>query len=72
MLDEAKIEERLAALEKTVVDLQRQLEDKSASKSRLESLIGSISDENEAAFLEALEYGRAYRQADKPEEEKDG
>ncbi|HBE47848.1 MAG TPA: transferase hexapeptide repeat containing protein, partial [Cyanobacteria bacterium UBA11369] len=30
----------------------------------LDKLIGSISDES--AFLEALEYGRAFRQADKP------
>jgi hypothetical protein len=33
----------------------------------LEKLIGSISDE--AAFLEALEYGRTFRQADKPIDE---
>jgi hypothetical protein len=33
------------------------------------TLIGSISDE--AAFLEALEYGRAFRQADKPIDESD-
>jgi len=37
------------------------------STSWLEQVAGSISDE--AAFEEALEYGRAYRQADRPSDE---
>ena len=75
MLDEAKLEERLAVLEQTVQDLQKQL----AATSRAEKIDSedkepwwkslAIPPENEDAFLEALEYGRAYRQADRPADE---
>jgi hypothetical protein len=64
MLDEIVLERRLMTLEKSVADLHRRLESGSSSENWLEKLIGSISDE--AAFLEALEYGHAFRQADKP------
>ncbi|MBO3459574.1 transferase hexapeptide repeat containing protein [Aetokthonos hydrillicola Thurmond2011] len=66
MLDETVIEQRLTTLEQAVSDLQRRAENK-PSENWLEQLIGSISDE--AALLEALEYGRAFRQADKPTDE---
>lgn len=58
MLNEAAIEQRLATLEKTVSDLQLKVQSES-SEHWLEMLIGSISDE--VAFLEAIEYGRAFR-----------
>jgi hypothetical protein len=67
MLDETTIEQRLATLEGEVANLKRQLERRSTSGNWLEKIIGSISDE--AAFLEALEYGRSFRQADKPVDE---
>jgi hypothetical protein len=63
MLNEAILEKRLVTLEQTVSDLQRKLESKPATENWLDKLIGSVSDE--AAFLEALEYGRTFRQADK-------
>ena len=63
MLDETTIERRLVTLEQAVSDLQLKVQSK-PSENWLEMLIGSVSDE--AAFLEALEYGRAFRQADKP------
>jgi septal ring factor EnvC (AmiA/AmiB activator) len=63
MLNETTFEQRLVTLEAAVSDLQQKLEEKPTSKNWLENLIGSISDE--AAFREALEYGRAFRQADK-------
>jgi uncharacterized membrane protein YcaP (DUF421 family) len=63
MLDETVLENRLSNLEKTVSVLQSQIKEKS-SENWLEKLIGSVSDEE--AFIEALEYGRAFRQADKP------
>ena len=66
MLDEATIEQRLITLERAVSDLQLKAQSKS-SENWLEVLTGSISDE--AAFLEALEYGRTFRQADKPADE---
>ncbi|NJM66260.1 MAG: transferase hexapeptide repeat containing protein [Acaryochloris sp. RU_4_1] len=64
MLNETILEKRLAMLEQTVSDLQHKLESNPTSKNWLDKLIGSISDE--AAFLEALEYGRISRQTDKP------
>jgi len=63
MLDETTIEHRLASLEQEVAQLKRK-SDTNISNNWLEKLIGSISDE--PAFLQALEYGRSFRQADKP------
>ena len=65
MLDTATLEERLITLERVVLDLQHKVDSKpTITNNWLESLIGSISDD--AAFLEALEYGRAFRQSDRP------
>lgn len=67
MLDEATIERRLAILEQEVTDLKRKSQSNSISANWLDKLIDSISDES--AFLLALEYGRAFRQGDKPNDE---
>ncbi|AKG20579.1 hypothetical protein [Calothrix sp. 336/3] len=70
MLDETALENRLLSLEKAVFALQSQAKEKYSEKNSenwLDKLIGSISDEE--AFLEALEYGRAFRQSDKPHDE---
>ena len=64
MLDETTLERRLVTLEQAVCDLQRKVDPNLNSENWLASLIGSISDE--AAFLEALEYGSSFRQSDKP------
>jgi hypothetical protein len=64
MLDTATLERRLITLEQVVFDLQHKFDSKHNSDNWLEQLIGSISDD--AAFLEALEYGRSFRQSDKP------
>ncbi len=64
MLDETTLERRLTTLEQAVFNLQNKLDSKPSSDNWLEKLIGSISDD--AAFLEAIEYGRAFRQSDKP------
>ncbi|MEA5581895.1 transferase hexapeptide repeat containing protein [Nodularia harveyana UHCC-0300] len=69
MLDEVTVEQRLNTLEQAVFDLQHKLESKLISENWLEKLIGSVS--NEEVFLEALEYGRAFRQSDKPVNEDD-
>lgn len=69
MLDETILEKRLTTIEKALSDLQHKFESKPASENWLEKLSGSISDE--AAFVEALEYGCAFRQADKPIDEGD-
>jgi hypothetical protein len=59
MLDETLLERRLTTLEQAVSDLQHKVEYK---PNWLDKLIGSISDE--AAFLEASEHGRAFRQSE--------
>lgn len=64
MLDTATLERRLMNLEQVVFDLQHKFDSKPNSDNWLKSLIGSISDDS--AFLDALEYGRAFRQSDKP------
>lgn len=64
MLDTSNIEQRLITLEQIVFDLQHKFENTPSSDNWLETLIGSISDDS--AFLEVLEYGRAFRQSDKP------
>ncbi|MEA5618127.1 transferase hexapeptide repeat containing protein [Cronbergia sp. UHCC 0137] len=64
MLDTSTLEQRLINLEQVVFDLQHKFDTKPTSENWLERLIGSISDD--AAFLKALEYGRAFRQSDKP------
>ena len=64
MLDTSTLERRLISLEKVVFDLQHKFENKSNANNWLESLVGSVSDD--AAFLEALEYGRIFRQSEMP------
>lgn len=63
-MNEVTIQQRLAILEQTVADIKRQINDAPTSSNWLEKVTGSISDES--AFLEALEYGRSLRHADKP------
>ena len=64
MLDTATLERRLINLEQVVFDLQHRFDNKPSSGNWLDKLRGSISDDS--AFLEALEYGRTFRQSDKP------
>ncbi len=59
-----RAERRLITLEQVVFDLQHKFDSKPSSDNWLERLIGSISDD--AAFLEAQEYGREFRQSDRP------
>lgn len=67
MIDETILEQRLITLEQAVANLQQRFTVVETSGNWLEKVTGSISDE--AAFLEALEYGRTFRQADRPLEE---
>ncbi len=62
MLDDTVVEQRLSSLERVIADLQCRLQGVHAAGNWLDKITGSISDET--AFLEALEYGRAFRQAD--------
>ncbi len=63
----ATLEERLAAVEQAVRELQHLMAARPASPDWLERLTGSMKDE--PAFAEVLEYGRAIRQADRPAED---
>lgn len=63
MSKNTSVEQRLAAVEAAVVDLQKQLAD-SQSPNWLQQVTGSFKDE--PAFEEVLAYGRAIRQADYP------
>jgi hypothetical protein len=77
MFSKIKVEYRLAVLEEEVTDLKQEIVDlkqeivdlkqknidRSTANNWMDRLVGSISDE--AAFLEALDYGRSVRQADK-------
>lgn len=67
MLDRTTLEQRLITLEQAVSELQQKVDTKPTSDNWLQKLIGSISDE--AAFLESLEYGRAFRQVDRSDEQ---
>lgn len=61
------LEQRMTALENAVSELQRRLASGSVPPDWLSQVTGSITDE--AAFREALQYGREFRQADRPLDE---
>ena len=67
MSSETALERRMAAVEEAVADLRARFANRPGPSNWLDQVIGSISDE--AAFDEALEYGRAFRQADIPSED---
>ena len=71
MFSKIKVEYRLAVLEEKVTDLKQEIVDLKQKNidqptvtNWMDKLVGSISDE--AAFLEALDYGRSVRQSDRP------
>jgi hypothetical protein len=67
MAEGRTLEERLAEVEAAVCDLQRRLDLQVPAPDWLDRVIGSFKDE--PAFEEVLEYGRAFRQADRPPED---
>ncbi len=67
MPTEPIFEERLSALERAVAELERRVNGTGPSTNWLDKVTGSVSDEE--AFLAALEYGRAFRAADRPPDE---
>ena len=64
MVSETVIEARLTKLENAVAELQRQATVAPQKEDWLDAITGSITDEE--AFLEALKYGREFRESDKP------
>ena len=67
MLNEAMLEDRLANIERAVADLRLRLGSLPAGNGWVDRVSGSVTDE--AAFREALEYGRQIRQADRAPDE---
>jgi hypothetical protein len=61
------IEDRLAAVESAVAEIQRRMARPVPSSDWLQQLIGSFKDE--PAFDEVLAYGREMRERDRPPEE---
>ena len=70
MSSDTTLEIRMAAVEDAVAELRQQFATRPGTRVWLNEVAGSISDE--VAFEEALEYGRAFRQADRPADEDDG
>lgn len=66
-MPQATLEQRMTALEETVRELQEAMHARQPTSDWLERVIGSMKDE--PAFDEALAYGRAIRQADRPAED---
>ena len=66
MLDTATLEQRLIALEAEVAALKQQSARQPTADNWLDHLIGSISDDQ--GFEQVLEYGRAFRNRDRPPE----
>jgi hypothetical protein len=64
MSESAMLQQRLEAVEHAVADLQRRLDQAPRPENWLKKVAGSVLDD--PAFLEALEYGRAFRHADQP------
>ncbi len=67
MSAELTLEERVRVLEAIVRDLQRQLAVKSVAPDWLERVTGTMKDNPN--FETMLEYGRQFRQADRPAED---
>ena len=67
MSSETALERRMAAVEEAVVELRHRFDSRPGTLNWPDEVVGSISDE--AAFAEALEHGRAFRQADRPPED---
>ncbi len=67
MQTNGSIEQRLAALETVVSQLQSRLDAACPKTNWLERFVGSFKDE--PAFSEVVEYGRALRAAHRPPED---
>jgi hypothetical protein len=65
MIDELTLENRLAALEGAVAEMQQKLQSGNGARNWIDAVCGSIRDDE--AFTEALAYGRAVRDADRPD-----
>jgi hypothetical protein len=69
MSSETSLEQRLAAVERAITDLERRFAGAATPSNWLVEVTGSVTDG--AAFREVLEIGRAFRSADLPPDEPD-
>jgi hypothetical protein len=69
MTDTATLEQRLVSLEAEVTELKQQAKVNPTCGSWLDKLVGSISDDE--GFEQVLEYGRAFRNHDRPSDQDD-
>jgi uncharacterized protein YigA (DUF484 family) len=69
MIDTATLEQRLVVLEAEVTALKQQAKANPTAANWLERLVGSISDDE--GFEQVLEYGRAFRNHDRPSDQDD-
>jgi hypothetical protein len=67
MPKEDEFEQRLAAIERAVAEIQRRLANMPDSQVGLQKLIGSITDIE--AFEQVLKYGREFRYSDRPSDQ---
>jgi hypothetical protein len=68
--DKLVLEQRLVAVERAISEIQLQPAGNPISPNWLGEVTGSVTDE--AAFREALEFGRDFRSADRPTDEAEG
>jgi hypothetical protein len=66
MLADGTIEQRLAAVEAAVAEIQNRLAGETKAPDWVERFTGSFEDE--PAFAEVVEYGRTVRATDRPRE----
>jgi hypothetical protein len=64
MAIDAAVEQRLSALEHAVARLEGRLKPREPDPDWLERVAGSIADDE--AFRKVLDYGREFRQSDRP------
>jgi hypothetical protein len=70
MTQETLIEQRLAAIERTLEEIKQRLDIVQRKPNWTDRVQGIISDRE--AFEEALEYGRQFRQSDRPADDDGG
>ena len=61
------LEMRVADLERSLADLRQMIASRSTSPNWIERMKGCVNDRE--AFQEAMEYGRQYRYADRPDDQ---
>jgi hypothetical protein len=66
MASDVSIEQRLAAVETAIAEIQRRLANEPPIPNWVERFTGAFKDE--PAFAEVVAYGRALRMADRPQE----